>query len=93
MTSVLRHRTAGLEPYLDRQFTATAAMLETVESIFSDLHDRHETITGYWDEQGEGAVPLTPNRIRDVWMTLLPHVDRKVDDDWGWAVSCSRHMG
>ena len=19
------------------------------------------------------------------WRTLLPHVDRKVDDDWGWA--------
>ena len=27
-------------PYLDRQFTATAAMFETVESIFADLHDR-----------------------------------------------------
>ena len=40
---------------------------------------------GFWDTEGEGAAPLTPNRIRDVWRTLLPHVDRKVDDDWGWA--------
>lgn len=72
-------------PYFDRQFTATAAMLETVEQTFSELHERYETVTGYWDESGQGAAPLTPNRIREVWLTLLPHVDRKVDDDWGWA--------
>jgi ppGpp synthetase/RelA/SpoT-type nucleotidyltranferase len=72
-------------PHFDRQFTATAAMLETVESAFSDLHERYEEVRGYWDVEGEGAAPLTPNRIRDVWRTLLPHVDRKVDDDWGWA--------
>jgi ppGpp synthetase/RelA/SpoT-type nucleotidyltranferase len=72
-------------PYFDRQFTATAAMLEAVESTFSELHERYETVTGYWDEEGEGAAPLTPRRIREVWQTLLPHVDRKSDDDWGWA--------
>ena len=72
-------------PYFDRQFTATAAMLETVESAFSELHDRYETVTSYWDTEGEGNISLTPNRIRAVWQTLLPHVDRKADDDWGWA--------
>lgn len=72
-------------PYFDRQFTATAAMLETVESAFSELHDRYETVTSYWDVDGEGDVSLTPNRIKAVWQTLLPHVDRKADDDWGWA--------
>lgn len=72
-------------PYVDRQFTAAAAMLETVESVFVELDERYETVAGYWDEDGEGAAPLTPNRIRDVWQTLLPHVDRKADDDWGWA--------
>lgn len=72
-------------PQFDRQFTATAAMLEVVEKEFADLHDRYETVVSYWDASGEGAGPLTPDRIRDVWQTLLPHVDRKVDDDWGWA--------
>ena len=72
-------------PYFDRQFTATAAMLETVETAFAELHERYETVTGFWDEEGEGSAPLTPNRIRDVWMTLLPHVNRKSGDDWGWA--------
>ncbi|GAB3246797.1 GTP pyrophosphokinase [Arthrobacter pigmenti] len=72
-------------PYFDRQFTATAAMLETVESTFSELNDRYETVKGYWDEDGEGAVELTPERIKEVWQMLLPHVDRKADDDWGWA--------
>jgi ppGpp synthetase/RelA/SpoT-type nucleotidyltranferase len=72
-------------PYFDRQFTATAAMLETVESTFAELHERYETITGFWDGSGEGSVSLTPNRIRHIWQTLLPHVDRKPDDDWGWA--------
>lgn len=72
-------------PYFDRQFTATAAMLETVESAFSELHERYETVTSYWDASGEGNISLTPNRIKAVWQTLLPHVDRKADDDWGWA--------
>ncbi|WP_026533651.1 GTP pyrophosphokinase [Arthrobacter sp. H14] len=72
-------------PYFDRQFTATAAMLETVESTFSELSDRYETVKGFWDEDGEGAVPLSPDRIKEVWQMLLPHVDRKADDDWGWA--------
>ncbi|MFP3580957.1 MULTISPECIES: RelA/SpoT domain-containing protein [unclassified Arthrobacter] len=72
-------------PHFDRQFTATAAMLETVESAFSDLHERYEEVRAYWDLEGDGSMPLTPNRVRDVWRTLLPHVDRKVDDDWGWA--------
>ncbi|NVM95050.1 GTP pyrophosphokinase [Arthrobacter wenxiniae] len=72
-------------PYFDRQFTATAAMLETVESAFSELHERYETVTSFWDADGEGGESLTPNRIKAVWQTLLPHVDRKADDDWGWA--------
>ncbi|WP_026556540.1 GTP pyrophosphokinase [Arthrobacter sp. 35W] len=72
-------------PYFDRQFTATAAMLETVESAFSELHERYETVTNFWDADGEGAEALTPNRIKEIWQTLLPHVDRKSDDDWGWA--------
>jgi ppGpp synthetase/RelA/SpoT-type nucleotidyltranferase len=72
-------------PQFDRQFTATAAMLEMVEKEFAELHERYETVVSYWDEAGEGARPLTPERVRDVWLTLLPHVDRKVDDDWGWA--------
>ena len=72
-------------PHFDRQFTATAAMLETVETAFADLHERYEEVRSFWDADGEGAAPLTHNRIRDVWRTLLPHVDRKVDDDWGWA--------
>jgi len=76
---------AARSPYADRQFTAAAAMLETVESVFVELDERYETVAGYWDEAGEGAAPLTPNRIRDIWQTLLPHVDRKSDDDWGWA--------
>jgi putative GTP pyrophosphokinase len=72
-------------PYLDRQFTATAAMLEAVESTFSELYERYRAVTAYWNEEGGGAVPLEPERIREVWQTLLPHVDRKTDDDWGWA--------
>lgn len=72
-------------PYFDRQFTATAAMLETVESTFSDLHERYETVTSFWDEAGEGGTALSPERIKYIWQTLLPHVDRKSDDDWGWA--------
>jgi len=72
-------------PYFDRQFTSTAAMLETVESAFSELHERYDTVTSFWDADGEGKVSLTPNRIKTIWQTLLPHVDRKSDDDWGWA--------
>ncbi|ABY21859.1 predicted GTP pyrophosphokinase [Renibacterium salmoninarum ATCC 33209] len=72
-------------PYFDRQFTATAAMLETVDSTFSDLHERYETVTSFWDEAGEGGTALSPERIKYIWQTLLPHVDRKSDDDWGWA--------
>lgn len=72
-------------PHIDRQFTATAAMLEAAEDQFSELHERFETVTGFWDVDGEGAVPLSASRIQLIWQTLLPHVDRKSDDDWGWA--------
>nr|WP_245356607.1 (p)ppGpp synthetase [Paeniglutamicibacter kerguelensis] len=72
-------------PHIDRQFTATAAMLEAAEDQFSELHERFETVTGFWDAEGEGAVPLSAARIQFIWRTLLPHVDRKSDDDWGWA--------
>ena len=44
-------------PHFDRQFTATAAMLETVEGAFSDLHERYEEVRSYWDMDGEGAAP------------------------------------
>jgi hypothetical protein len=56
-----------------------------VEKEFAELHERYEKVRSFWDENGEGAKPLTPDRVRDIWQTLLPHVDRKVDDDWGWA--------
>ncbi len=72
-------------PHIDRQFTATAAMLEAVEDQFSELHERFQTVTGFWDADGEGAVELSAERIQFIWQTLLPHVDRKSDDDWGWA--------
>ncbi|MDO5744735.1 MAG: (p)ppGpp synthetase [Micrococcaceae bacterium] len=72
-------------PHIDRQFTATAAMLEAVEDQFSELHERFQTVTGFWDAEGEGAVELGAERIQFIWQTLLPHVDRKSDDDWGWA--------
>ncbi|MGL3807267.1 GTP pyrophosphokinase [Paeniglutamicibacter sp. R2-26] len=72
-------------PHIDRQFTATAAMLEAAEDQFSELHERFETVTGFWDAEGEGAVELSAARIQLIWRTLLPHVDRKSDDDWGWA--------
>jgi ppGpp synthetase/RelA/SpoT-type nucleotidyltranferase len=72
-------------PTFDRQFTATAAMLEKVEETFEDLNDKYATVSEYWNPEGGGAIPLSPERIREVWETLLPHVDRKFDDDWGWA--------
>lgn len=72
-------------PHIDRQFTATAAMLEAVEDQFSELHERFQTVTGFWDAEGEGAEELSAERIQFIWQTLLPHVDRKSDDDWGWA--------
>lgn len=72
-------------PTFDRQFTATAAMLEKVEETFEDLNDKYTRVAEFWNAEGGGAVPLTPARIREVWETLLPHVDRKFDDDWGWA--------
>ncbi|WP_411731358.1 GTP pyrophosphokinase family protein [Paeniglutamicibacter sp.] len=72
-------------PHIDRQFTATAAMLEAVEDQFSELHDRFQTVTGFWDAEGEGRELLGAERIQFIWQTLLPHVDRKSDDDWGWA--------
>ncbi|GAA1351837.1 RelA/SpoT domain-containing protein [Falsarthrobacter nasiphocae] len=72
-------------PTFDRQFTATAAMLEKVEETFEDLNDAYTRVSEFWDPEYGGAVPLTPARIREVWETLLPHVDRKFDDDWGWA--------
>lgn len=73
-------------PHFDRQFTATAAMLESVEKAFSDLNENYNRVRGYWDPNGEGATPLTADKIREVWQTLLPHVDRKARDDWTWAI-------
>lgn len=73
-------------PHFDRQFTATAAMLESVEHAFSDLNENYNRVRSYWDPDDEGAAPLTADRIREVWQTLLPHVDRKSRDDWAWAI-------
>ncbi len=72
-------------PTFDRQFTATAAMLEKVEETFENLNENYARVSEYWNAEGGGAVPLTPERVQEVWETLLPHVDRKFDDDWGWA--------
>ncbi|MCB4208935.1 GTP pyrophosphokinase family protein [Arthrobacter sp. UM1] len=72
-------------PNFDRQFTATAAMLEKVEETFEDLNEKYARVSEFWNPRGGGEEPLTPARIREVWETLLPHVDRKFDDDWGWA--------
>ncbi len=85
-TSVSRPRTGGPGP---RTSTASSPPRRPCwrqwRAAFSDLHERYEEVRNYWDVDGEGGAQLTPNRIRDVWRTLLPHVDRKVDDDWGWA--------
>lgn len=72
-------------PQLDRQFTATAAMLETVENYFTDINDLYATLGDYQDHAGEGGQPLSSEQIGQIWQTLLPHVDRKRDDDWTWA--------
>lgn len=72
-------------PQLDRQFTATAAMLETVENYFTQIDELYTTLGDYQDHDGVGAEPLTGERIGEIWQTLLPHVDRKRDDDWTWA--------
>lgn len=72
-------------PQLDRQFTATAAMLETVENYFTEISDLYATLGEYQDHNGVGGEPLSSERIGEIWQTLLPHVDRKRDDDWTWA--------
>ena len=72
-------------PQLDRQFTATAAMLETVEDYFTEIDELYNTLTAYQDRTGLGGQELTGERIGVIWQTLLPHVDRKRDDDWSWA--------
>ena len=72
-------------PQLDRQFTATAAMLETVENYFTEIDELYTTLGDYQDHNGLGGQPLTGERIGEIWQTLLPHVDRKRDDDWTWA--------
>jgi len=73
-------------PHLDRQFTASAAMLESVEGIFTDIDERHQAIRSYWDVNGVGAEPLTPERVGEVWRTLWPHLDRQPSGDWEWAL-------
>ena len=72
-------------PYFDRQFTATAAMLEAVESAFAELHERYEDRHRLLGRRGRRCGAADARRVREVWQTLLPHVDRKSDDDWGWA--------
>lgn len=73
-------------PALDRQFTASAAMLESVEGVFTDIDERHALIRSYWDAQGVGGEELSPERVGEVWRTLWPHLDRKTDNDWDWAL-------
>lgn len=79
------NRSGAWSPQLDRQFTATAAMLETVESYFTQIDELYATLGAYQDRDGFGGQPLSGARIGEVWQTLLPHVDRKRDDDWSWA--------
>lgn len=76
---------AAWNPQIDRHFTATAAMLETVENYFTDIDDLYHRLNGYHDQNGLGAAKLTGEKIGEIWQTLLPHVDRKRDDDWSWA--------
>ena len=76
---------AAWNPQIDRQFTATAAMLETVEDYFSGIDSLYHRLGGYHDRNGAGAEKLTSAKIGEIWQTLLPHVDRKRDDDWSWA--------
>lgn len=80
-------------PHLDRQFTASAAMIESVEGVFSDIDERHQLIGSFWDKQGTGGEDLTPERVGEVWRTLWPHLDRKSDDDWDWALELLRAHG
>ncbi len=80
-------------PHLDRQFTASAAMLESVEGIFTDIDERHQAIRSYWDNQGAGAEELTPEMVGEIWRTLWPHLDRKRDSDWEWALELLRAHG
>lgn len=84
----IRFKNTGVgvwSPQLDRQFTATAAMLETVENYFTEIDELYTTLGDYQDHSGLGGQPLTSERIGAIWQTLLPHVDRKRDDDWSWA--------
>lgn len=82
-----RREPRAWSPYLDRQFTASAAMLESVEGVFTDIDERHQLIRGYWDKNDIGAEELTPPRVGEVWKTLWPHLERKGDDDeWDWAL-------
>ncbi len=76
---------AAWNPQIDRHFTATAAMLETVEDYFTDIDELYHRLNGYHDESGAGAEKLSGEKIGEIWQTLLPHVDRKRDDDWSWA--------
>ena len=76
---------AAWNPQIDRHFTATAAMLETVENYFTDIDELYHRLNGYHDKNGLGAAKLTGEKIGEIWQTLLPHVDRKRDDDWSWA--------
>ena len=80
-------------PSLDRQFTASAAMLESVEGIFSDIAERRQSIRAFWDNNGVGGEPLTPERVGEVWRTLWPHLDRKTDTDWDWALGLLQAHG
>ncbi|MDR4532866.1 (p)ppGpp synthetase [Glutamicibacter sp. PS] len=77
--------TSVWNPQIDRLFTATAAMLETVEDYFTDIDELYHRLNGYQDRHSLGAQELSGALIGEVWQTLLPHVDRKRDDDWSWA--------
>ncbi|MGO1321135.1 MAG: GTP pyrophosphokinase [Galactobacter sp.] len=76
-----RRDSRAWSPSLDRQFTASAAMLESVEGIFTDIDSRHQLIRSYWDRNGVGGEELTADHVGDVWKTLWPHLERKSDDD------------
>jgi ppGpp synthetase/RelA/SpoT-type nucleotidyltranferase len=86
-----RRDSRAWSPYLDRQFTASAAMLESVEGVFTDIDSRHQLIRSYWDRNSVGGEELTSDHVGEVWKTLWPHLERKSDDDnWEWALELLR---
>lgn len=80
-----RRNSEAWTPYLDREFTGAAAMLDSVEHLFTDIDQRHQRILAFWDANGVGGEELTSELIGEVWSTMWPHLEYKEDSDWEWA--------